>query len=119
MSDSPLSIAITDAASARIRELEAKLRDEEERHAALQSRCYEGFPSATDGIFDALREADETERASGAIRAELDAKLAKADAIFGQIAAWAESARLTCSRDIGDWQDDMSYIEAMAKGWKQ
>jgi len=36
-----------------------KLRDEEERHAALQARCYEGFPSGSDGIFDALKEADE------------------------------------------------------------
>lgn len=41
-----------------LKESNGKLRDEEERHAALQSRCYEGFASATDGIFDALRETD-------------------------------------------------------------
>lgn len=39
-------------------ELERQLADEQERHAQLQSRCYEGFPSVSDGIFDALREAD-------------------------------------------------------------
>lgn len=38
------------------RETKAKLRDEEERHALLQSRCHEGFPSVSDGIFDALAE---------------------------------------------------------------
>lgn len=38
--------------------LKVKLRGEEERHAALQARCYEGFASASDGIFDALNEAD-------------------------------------------------------------
>ena len=35
-----------------IERLRAAYRDEEERHAALQARCYEGFPSVSDGIFD-------------------------------------------------------------------
>lgn len=29
------------------------MSDPEEDYAQLSSRCYEGFPSATDGIFDA------------------------------------------------------------------
>ncbi len=29
-----------------------------EKYAQLESRCYEGLPSASDGIFDALKEAD-------------------------------------------------------------
>ena len=48
------------AAEIRAGNLGAKLREVEQRHAALQDRCYEGFPSATDGIFDAdkaMREA--------------------------------------------------------------
>ena len=36
--------------------LSSRLRREEEEHAKLQSRCFEGFPSASDGIFDAVRE---------------------------------------------------------------
>lgn len=35
-----------------------RLREEEEAHAALQVRCYEGFPTGTDGIFDALLDAE-------------------------------------------------------------
>jgi hypothetical protein len=52
-----LSLRLSAETAAR-KEAERKLRDEEERHAALQSRCYEGFPSVSDGIFDALREAE-------------------------------------------------------------
>jgi hypothetical protein len=37
--------------------LTAKLSREENEHAELQSRCFEGFPSVSDGIFDAHREA--------------------------------------------------------------
>jgi hypothetical protein len=36
--------------------LTAKLLREENEHAELQSRCFEGFPSVSDGIFDAYRE---------------------------------------------------------------
>lgn len=39
----------------KIERLERELDREQNEHAALQSRCYEGFPSATDGIFDAYR----------------------------------------------------------------
>lgn len=35
--------------------LQAQLREEQEAHAQLQARCYEGFPSVTDGIFDAYK----------------------------------------------------------------
>lgn len=45
-----------DEARNALSKAESKLRDEEERHALLQSRCFEGFPSASDGIFDAQRE---------------------------------------------------------------
>lgn len=44
------------AALAEIERLQRELDDERERHAELQCRCYEGFPSASDGIFDAYRE---------------------------------------------------------------
>lgn len=39
-------------------EIAKELTDEQESHAALQVRCYEGFASATDGIFDALSAAE-------------------------------------------------------------
>jgi hypothetical protein len=45
-------------ARAEVERLFLKLRAEEERHAALAVRCYEGFPSISDGIFDALKEAE-------------------------------------------------------------
>lgn len=35
---------------------EEQLREEEENHATLQARCYEGFPSCTDGIFEAYKQ---------------------------------------------------------------
>jgi hypothetical protein len=36
--------------------LRGQLDQEEETHAALQGRCYEGFPSVSDGIFDVFRD---------------------------------------------------------------
>lgn len=41
--------------------------DEQEEHAALQARCFEGFPSASDGIFDHVADVD------AAIRSVLEA----------------------------------------------
>lgn len=55
---------------AQLVDLERQLADEQERHAQLQSRCYEGFPSVSDGIFDALKEAD---RKLAKVTAERDA----------------------------------------------
>ena len=46
------------AALAALAAEKERARGEEERHAALQARCFEGFPSVSDGIFDALKEAD-------------------------------------------------------------
>ena len=54
-----------------------KLRDEEERHAALQSRCYEGFASVSDGIFDALRESEQQLAAEREAHKELSVEYRK------------------------------------------
>ncbi len=43
----------------RLHDAEKQWRTEMNNHAELQARCYEGFPSASDGIFDALKEADD------------------------------------------------------------
>lgn len=37
--------------------LYARFSREENEHAELQSRCFEGFPSVSDGIFDAYKAA--------------------------------------------------------------
>lgn len=44
--------------AAEVRRLRDDLSDEQERHAILQSRCFEGYPSVSDGIFDAVKERD-------------------------------------------------------------
>jgi len=63
--------------SERLQEEKNQIADERERHAALQSRCYEGFASASDGIFDALRETDreldQTRKALGELVKKFDA----------------------------------------------
>lgn len=51
------AIAALDKAAAQPRPLSNTSEDWEEKYAALEARCYEGFPSASDGIFDALKEA--------------------------------------------------------------
>ena len=90
------------ALTERLRAVEAerdearkKLRVEEEDHAQLQVRCYEGFPSASDGIFDEL----------SALRAEL----ARKDA--------ALKAERQCAENFAEqfaecqWIDMGSYFE--------
>lgn len=57
----------------RYEEIKHQLHDEEERHALLQSRCYEGFPSGTDGIFDALKAADAKDTTTTCSQEEADA----------------------------------------------
>lgn len=73
----------------RIASLEARLRDEQETHAALQSRCYEGFASATDGIFDYLRE---VQAENAALRADAE-RLAWFEAAYKTLRAAIDAAR--------------------------
>lgn len=85
-SDIPNLLAHIAALTEKLRAVETerdearkKLRVEEEGHAQLQVRCYEGFPSASDGIFDEL----------SALRAELERK----DAALKDVELAFEEAR--------------------------
>jgi hypothetical protein len=53
--DYPASPGLVKIIANVIESLQRELDREQNEHAVLQSRCFEGFPSATDGIFDAYR----------------------------------------------------------------
>lgn len=55
--------------------LAEKFSREENEHAELQSRCFEGFPSVSDGIFDAYKAARNSHAALSARCEKLEAAL--------------------------------------------
>lgn len=62
----------------QLTQAQEQLQDEQERHAQLQSRCYEGFPTVSDGIFDAYKEAQEQQLQLSAALERKDAKVQRA-----------------------------------------
>lgn len=58
--------------------LAEKFSREENEHAELQSRCFEGFPSVSDGIFDAYKAARNS-------RAALSARCEKLEALIEEL----------------------------------
>ena len=56
-------------------------REEEEKLAALETRCFEGYPSISEGVFDALKAAEEQARSARARVEELEKALHEAKAL--------------------------------------
>lgn len=92
-------------------ELEHRLREEEEAHVALQSRCYEGFASATDGIFDHLREAEKDAKRYRWLRDESDCLSYTSDT--GPQPSTPESRMLYAINSAGKRNTDMIEIRLL------
>jgi hypothetical protein len=80
-----------------------RLEREENEHAELQARCFEGFPSVSDGIFDAFKEC----------RASHAALLAQRDALAVVLQAARQKLEVYRAQTNGEYSGGPEYTSLM------